>query len=332
MSKVVGKEGDYMKFTEHFGLGELNQRKLDFLDGLIEKDVPFYIDPLLIEAQDGDWYTESTRIIRSFFDTIFNLYREGHINEANKLLIHAREPNETRLGVSQGISQGRGTSPERLVEIFDDIRSLGLLDDIINDYKEINLYVEDFAEDRMSDLVTNILRGKLAEYTINQSIIHNLPITENSIEIGMTWDVNTLKWKPVTTKALLINNNLLLLVPKSILVKKYLYTTDNFFSKSIYEWRQNHHVENKTSLSRSVYVKSRNEYVVRPPSQKEIDRIEIIGEGHSKKDYAIYAARKNNQLIDIFTRRIGYAVDGTHSNRLTDEEIANIVEHLQKSD
>lgn len=331
MSNVEDKGGEIMKFSQYYP--ELNGKKqseLDFLDGLINKDVPFYIDPLLIEKQAGDWYAESARLLRNFFDTVFKCYREGRISEAEALLTNAREPNETRLGVSLGNPQGRGTSTEGLKEIFDNINRSGLLDDVIGDYKELNLYVEDFAEDRMSDLVTNILRGQLAEFTAEQGVMNNLNLTDEPIELGMGWDPDSSSWQPVISRALIPEGKLLLLIPKTIIVKKYLYSIGGYFSRTIYKWRQDYHVKNETNLSKRTYVKTRNEFKIEPPSQDVIDEIEIKGGGYKgKKDYAIDAIRQNRNLIIEFSRVVNHAVDGTNTNRLTDEEIMNTVEMIQ---
>lgn len=194
------------------------------------------------------------------------------------------------------------------------------------------MYVEDFAEDRMSDLVTNILRGQLAEFTARQGVDQNLSLTEEPIELGMGWDPESSSWQPVISRALIVEGKLLLLIPKTIIVRKYLYSISGYFSKTIYKWRQEYHVNNETRLAKKKYIKTRNEYKIEPPSQKDIDEVEIKDAGYrNKKEYAIDAIRQDEHLIADFTRSVNFAVDGSNTNRLTDEEIANIVARIQGS-
>ncbi|MGE8021523.1 hypothetical protein ACQKOM_21900 [Peribacillus frigoritolerans] len=315
-----------MKYSEKFELEDLTQSDLDFLDGLIDKDVPLYIDPSQIEVQEGKWFEGSAAIINSFFDRILNLYREGKDKEAEDLLINAHEPNETKLGVSRGISQGKGTSPEKLIEVFRHVTNQGLLtDDLITNYNDLNIFVKDFAEDRMSDLVTNILREKLAEYTIEQSNTYGLDLTEDPIEIGVAWDMETLNWKQVNKKALLVDGSLLLLIPKSIVVQRYLYSVEEYLTKVVYSWRKEYHLENDTELVRKKFIKKHKKIVPFPPNNDTIIKNEIVDKGLKRKEYAIIMSKEKMDLIREFRTTVDHTLRGTNSNRLSDEAITEIV-------
>ncbi|WP_338749810.1 hypothetical protein [Bacillus sp. FJAT-52991] len=320
-----------MKFSEYFELEDVTQADLDFLDGLINKDVPLYIDPSQIEVQEGRWFQESARIINSFFDRVFTLYREGKIEAAESLLKNAHEPNETKLGVSQNKPQGKGTSSEKLIEVFRHVIDQGLFrDELISEYSDLTIFVKDFAEDRMSDLVTNLLREKLAEYTIEQSNIYGFELTEVPVEIGVAWDAETLNWKTVNQRALMANGSLLLLIPKSIVVQKYLFTVEEYLSKVVFSWRKKFHKENDTDLVRKKYVKKHKKIVAYEPSNKMIIEKEITGENLTYKEYAINTTREQRELIRNFRRTIDHTLRGTYSNRLSDEQIAQIVEKRKR--
>ncbi|MGM0940370.1 MAG: hypothetical protein ACQEWU_05270 [Bacillota bacterium] len=320
-----------MKFSEYFELDGLTQENLDFLDGLTEQDIPLYIDPAQIEVQEGEWFEHSARILNSFFEHILNLYREGNDREAEVLLVNAHEPNETRLGVSRDTPQGRGSSPEKLIEVFRYMREKALLENgLITNYNDLNIFVKDFAEDRMSDLVTNLLRGKLAEYTIEQSTIYGLELTEEPINIGVEWDLENLRWRDVNRRALMIDGELLLLVPKSIVVQKYLFSVGEFLAKTVFQWRKEYHLNNDTDLVRKKYVKKYDKTISYPPSNDLIVEKEITGQGLSRKEYAINTSRENMDLIRGFRRTIDYTLRGLNSNRLSDEKIMEIVEKRRK--
>ncbi len=316
-----------MKYSEYFGLGELTQVDLDFLDGLVDKDVPLYIDPSQIQVQEGEWYEESAQIIYSFFETVFSLYREGENKKAESLLINAHEPNETKLGVSQGSPQGKGTSSEKLIEVFRHVIDQGLLrDELINEYNDLTIFVKDFAEDRMSDLVTNLIREKLAEYTIHQSEIYGLELTEEPVKIGVSWDIETLNWKEVKQRALYVDGELLLFVPKSIVVESYLYNVEEYLSKTIFVWRKKYHLENETNLVRKKFVKKHDKEVSYPPSNDVLVTKEINDMNLSRKEYAINMSLENSNLVEDFRRLINHTLRGTRSNQLSDEELTRIVD------
>jgi hypothetical protein len=331
VAKVVIKEVEIMKYSEYFGLRSKNQKNLDFVDGLINKDTKLYIDPAQIEIQQGLWFEESSKVVNSFFDTIFSLYKDGNVREAEALLINAHEPNETRLGVSSGIPKGRGSSPEKLIEVFRQILNEKLLEDkLISNYTDLNIFVKDFAEDRMSDLITNIIREKLAEYTVHQSKLHGLPLSDMPIKIGVGWDSGNLVWKDVYQHALTVNGKLLLLVPKTIVVQKYLFTVEEYLSRVVFDWRKRYHIENDTNLVRKKFVKRENKTKSYGPSNKTLIQKEIKDFGLTRKEYAALVSKDNLNLISDFRRINNYALIGTRTNRLNDEQLEAIVERKNR--
>lgn len=316
-----------MKYSEYFELSELSQKDLDFLDGLINRDTPLYIDPAQIGSKDGAWFTESTRVINSFFDRIFELYRAGNISEANALLVNGNEPNETRLGVSVDNPQGRGSSPEKLVEIFEQIVSEGLLQDgLILSHRDLTVFVKDFAEDRMSDLITNLIRQQLADYTVEQCKLHGIELTEKPIELGVSWDPDTMNWEKVYQQGLLVNERLLLLIPKSIVVKRYMFSVGEYLSRVVFEWRKQYHLENDTSLVTKKYVKKHDRVVASGPSHKAIKEEEISKHELSYKDYAVNMSREKRDLISEFRDKTNQILIGNFGNSLTDDDLNEVVE------
>lgn len=83
------------------------------------------------------------------------------------MLSHAGEQNATRLGYGDG-DNGKGNTAEGLMKKFSALDSL--IDYIPNMSKpeDLTIFLPNFAEDGLSDLLTNILHKQLNEFTLSQ--------------------------------------------------------------------------------------------------------------------------------------------------------------------
>ncbi|KOO43757.1 hypothetical protein [Priestia koreensis] len=320
-----------MRLSEHFGLSNLQQKDLDFVNVNLNKDNKLFIDPAQIEVRNGEWFKTSAHIVNDFFSTILNLYKSGQENEAKLLFNHAHEPNETKLGLSRGKPNGKGSSPEKLIEIFDQVKEQKLIEDgLINNYEDFTIFVEDFAEDRMSDLVTNLLRQQLAIYTVEQCEKLGLILTDVPVNIGVCWDPYEHKWVKVHTRALVVDGKLVLLVPKSIIVKKYMYSVDKYLSNTIFKWRQDYHLKTDSRLVTKKFIKRHEKIVSYPPSMDTLRKKEIKEMDLKSKTYAIKMTKEKLDLIKRFKESVKNALLGTNNNSLTDDEINNLIDDDKK--
>ena len=115
---------------------------------------------------------------------------------------------------------GKGTTSDELTNLFsnfyDTVRK--------NPHIESNslamcMYIPNFAEDKMSDLITNIIRKKLYEFTLQQANKWNIALGNKDTIIGYYWDYISLSWKKLIGRPFLVNNTIRLLVPKEIVIK-----------------------------------------------------------------------------------------------------------------
>ena len=83
---------------------------------------------------------------------------------------------------------GKGTTSDELTNLFsnfyDTVRK--------NPHIESNslamcMYIPNFAEDKMSDLITNIIRKKLYEFTLEQANKWNIALGNKDTIIGYYW-------------------------------------------------------------------------------------------------------------------------------------------------
>ncbi|MDM5339695.1 hypothetical protein QUF84_21070 [Fictibacillus enclensis] len=318
-----------MKISEYFELGK-GQKDLDFVDINFLYDSRLFIDPSRIHIIEKEWYQEASDTIFDFFNHILTLYRNGEREKAKELFRFGREPKETCLGMSSQGTDGRGASSDLLAKIFDSVSEKRLIEDgLIEAPMDYCVFVEDFAEDRMSDLVTNLIRKQLLDYTIRQCEIYNIPLTENEMEVGHYWNYKTNRWEIITSRCLMVEEKKILLVPKDIVVQSYLYSTQKYLDVHVLVKRQEEHLQEESPLTRRRFLKTKDIWVTYPPAKDVIEKHEIQDK-ESRKDYAIHHTRRHPDLIVAFRANIKNSLLSTHSNKLTDDEITAIIDRPSK--
>lgn len=277
-------------------------KTLDFVNTPISKDVQLFIDPVLIEIGDSKFCEVAKKKTADFFSQLHNAYYVTN-NEAHKraLLTHAGEINDTHLGYAQ--KYGKGNTEEGLYEIFKGI------DDYISSIKikklfELVLYVPEFAEDGMSDLLTNVLYKELSEFTVQQCEKYNVETITCPHE-RFYWDDKKHYWEKYTGKSLVIDGKIHLLVPKEIVQTHYRFTTDNFLRSVI--------VENICEENAS-YDKKGNKS--RPPKDKT--REKLLKDNGTVFQTAHKFAQKDPNLLLQYQRIVN---EKYQTLRITDDEL-----------
>src|SRR5439155_4961881 len=92
------------RVSRHFRLGK-RQPELDFVDVDLSRDLPLFIDPFAISQRTDHLSRSCHQTLIEFFSRIIDAIRSGRHEIARELLSHLNEPNETRLGYSQGRPQ-----------------------------------------------------------------------------------------------------------------------------------------------------------------------------------------------------------------------------------
>lgn len=277
-------------------------KTLDFVNTPISKDVRLFIDPVLIEIGDSKFCEVAKKKTADFFSELHNAYYVTN-NEAHKrvLLSHAKEINDTHLGYA--LKYGKGNTEEGLYEIFKGI------DDYISSIKikkifELVLYVPGFAEDGMSDLLTNVLYKELSDFTIQQCKKYNVE-TKPCPHERFYWDDKKHGWEKYTGESLVIDGKIHLLVPKEIVQTHYRFTTDNFLRSVIVE---NICEENAT------YDKKGNKN--RPPKDKT--REKLLKDNGTVFQTAHKFAQKDPKLLLQYRRIVN---EKYQTLRITDDEL-----------
>ena len=218
--------------SEVLHLHNTTHADIDFVDVTMFPDTKLFIDPCLIACDRSSWAIQANKTIESYFDCFYSLYRDG-ASDASKLELfeHAHEINATRLGYGNG-RNGKAKTPEGMLMTFKHIPDLMKKGINLATASDLPLFIKKFAEDCLSDMLTNILVKELMEFTLQQCEKNH--VTTVSTQTGLFyWDIDTRSWKKYTGSCLMYEGRLLLLVPKSIVRKRYYFSADQFFSRVI---------------------------------------------------------------------------------------------------
>lgn len=217
--------------SDQLGIEKKGHQNFKFIDIFLNGDNRLFLDPCLIEGAEDPWCRNSANIMRIFFDCLFEGLRDKTLYTSG-LLSHAGEQNATKLGYGNG-DNGKGKTPEGL---WDCISGLSLLvHDIptISRVQDIHVLVKGFAEDFMSDLLTNILHGPLNSFTCEQMALWGYP-PQGKKNIW-TFDAVKKEWVQVLRPCWYYNGKELLLVPKWIVRKNFLFKAHQYLYSIIIE-------------------------------------------------------------------------------------------------
>ncbi|MBS5797602.1 MAG: hypothetical protein KH100_09820 [Dysgonomonas mossii] len=236
-----------MNISQFFSLNK-SQAELDFVDINPTEDTPLFLDPFFLSKKQDNWSINATLTLRSFFQKLINLIREGYDDEARELFDYLHEPNSTCLGMSIGNPQGRGVGNQDTDKIYDSLlRSRAIQTGLIQDIEDNILFVDNFGKDKLSDMTTNIITKHLISYTQDQCRLHNIPLTPNTPS-PYFWNTHNNEWHSEYTDMLIINRKKILLVPKGIVSYSKAYTPDKYYNYFVLEFLQNEHLRLQTAL------------------------------------------------------------------------------------
>lgn len=253
------------------------------------------------------WTIKAMKHINSYFDKLFKAYSTGNRKDMRYLLSHAGEQNATRLGYGNG-DNGKGNTADGLLEIFQPLEQLISSIKTIGKAEDLPLLIPGFAEDGMSDLLTNILHECLNEFTIEQ--MHKYSIESNGTKAFYTWDVHAGEWKMVEKSVYFVSGKELLLVPKNIVRKNYLFGVSQYFSRIILE----------RMIDAGGYRGADGKAI---PKKEIVNSKRYSGE-HWQYDEAIKYTIEDNDALDEYHRKLpGFYME--HGKPMTDEELDFVI-------
>ena len=220
-----------MNFSKKVGLKE-KQDQLDFVDVRLDRDNVLFIDPILIRMSHNGICRKMMQTIDDYFDYLYSAYRECNTREKENAYQHANEVNATRLGYGRG-DNGNGNTVEGLLSKFCELEQLTKIE-TVSTAEDLVIFIKNFAEDGLSDLLTNIIQKELYDYT--NAMFKKYNIKYNDQCSFWSWDSKTHNWKYYNNlPAYNPGNGRLLLVPKEIVSKSYLFSISNYLWRELLE-------------------------------------------------------------------------------------------------
>lgn len=223
-----------MEFSRAFGLAK-TQAELDFVDVNLERDAPLFVDPFAISQRLDSLAQECHLTLQAFFQRIVNSIRSGDDDEAQSLLLHLREPNETRLGYSTQRPQGAGIGAMQARQLLAALRgSTAVRTGFLSSLEECELMIDGVGRDKLSDLTTNIIRGHLADYTRAQCELFNIPVRATALPA--CFNRETERWEARYLDVPVWKNSPILLVPKYFVRRSPAYEAPTYYNDYVLEF------------------------------------------------------------------------------------------------
>ena len=181
--------------TKHYSLllKDISQFEVDFVIPRVGSDIPLGIDPFLMFKSRDSQLSNLHKFILDAFNEGIKLISSKKFNEAKN---HFRFPevSEIGMGYAQKNKEGSGVG-EYLANLI--IESLANSPDLlkrgVKHVEELQLISLGIGRDRVSDIVANLIKLQLIQYTQAQCELWNIKLTKN-VPVENIFDADTGKW------------------------------------------------------------------------------------------------------------------------------------------
>ncbi len=170
------------RLNDYYNL-PFSQEHVDFAIPLLDEDLPYYVDPFLLWKSPSQQDNSLHGQISNSFNYLGYLFRKGKEEDAINLLIRLSECDEVGLGNSRqrkGLRFGKKVAID-ILSLFRNIPQLQASG--FTHFEEVQLLVDDIAQDRISDIACNLLMSFLLDYTIDQCSKHSIPTAKRQIGV-----------------------------------------------------------------------------------------------------------------------------------------------------
>ena len=299
-----------MKFTEYFCLNK-SQKEIDFVDVNLDRDIPLFIDSFAIQMRNDEWADRAISAIEWFFELVIKCISDWENEKAKRLLIN-KDPQEICLWFSKKWHSWKSVWPTDSNHLFDSFaNSKAIKSWLLEDLEDSILFVDNIWKDKISDLVWNIIKKFLIEYTQNQCELYSIP-TEERVAINLFWDDVNLKWWQWYFNLPVCNDKPIILVPKSIVRLDSVFKYDEYYSKFVLEFLQAQHLNNGSSLVE-----------VLKNGKSRVTKKKLEEKHPLTKDFLVNFTEKNNEVLlqykEVKKRNFSYIDDKT-INSISDQE------------
>tara|TARA_R110002049_G_scaffold53831_2_gene150241 strand:- start:2392 stop:3765 length:1374 start_codon:yes stop_codon:yes gene_type:complete len=208
----------------------LTQEEVDFAIPFIDEDIPLYVDPFLLWKSPSLQDNSLHLTITNSFNHLGYLVANGKEKEASEIIIRASECDEVGLGNSK-TKKGKRIGEKLALTILNQFTSIPQLNkNGFTHFEELQLLVDNFSKDRVSDIACNFIQSFLIDFTIEQSEKYGIPIEK--VKLNNLYNTKTNSFGAEETH-LPVNPNSkapILLIPKRWLKFIPWINTDDYFN------------------------------------------------------------------------------------------------------
>lgn len=295
------------------------QSELDFVDVLVDADIPLYLDPFAFKIGKDQWSIDCNNLVISFFQELVDALRAGDQAKAQRLLANLHEPNETRLGVSApkatALPAGRGIGAKQAQRLYAAFaNSKAVQTGILTDLSDCELFIEGISHDKISDVTVNIVRRKLVEFTQRQCELHGVPMETKPT--GPCWDEDAKEWQSGYDRLPVYRGHPIILVPKAAVRYRLALDYREYYDKHVVDHiRQEYEAQECLNSSDSLTRVLRGGRRVTKKSVKEKNPI--------SKPFLQTFSQKHPEVLAAYKEQAGKAAErGDH--RPSDSGIYNL--------
>ena len=253
-------------------------------------------------------------IVNDFVNTVYKMYTLGNKAGAFQLFSHSKECNAIHFGYSESNYKGTGVSMKMLDQFFGYVyKSVGRIKEKLLTPIAMPIFVKSFSEDRLSDLLVSLLKKELILYSLEQARLHGLKIS-NEVQRFDCWDSESHEWATFESQYVLAPNEngveeLLILVPKSVVSKRFLVNPSRYISV-IFQHLQLMEKYQRTNGT--------------PKSQKELRESEIVANYQKDKDKS-YILDMTLLSPEYYEAYYDNSIRFSDNKSLNDEELIEIL-------
>lgn len=311
-----------MNISKIYNLEVLGHKDLDFVDIDEVKDTKLFIDPYVIQALDDDFCVEAQKCINTFFKELFFACQTRNRQRLRELLRHSSEPNETNLGMKTKSIYGKGATEGELSTLFFEFYKIVSKNPTIDSNPlALCMYIKNFDKDKMSDLITNIIRKQLYCFTMQQVNKYNIELSNETVSLGYYWNANSLAWEELKGNPLRTIHGIVLLVPKTIVRSRYIFNVECYIKQYILKVLQKEHLDNRSDLCTKRETKDGRTKLL-PPTRKELYAKVVHGTVH--KEYAFNYSKNNKNIENQFLNSILSRIRNGEG-KLSDDELDRLI-------
>lgn len=169
------------RINDYYGIS-FTQEEIDFAIPFLDEDLPLFIDPFLLWKSPSQQDTSLHLTIVNSFNKLGGAFMKGNTDCANTL-VNLSECNEIGLGSSKTkVGKRIGLKPaEDILSLYKQVPQISA--NGVTHLEEIQLFVDNVAQDRTSDIAANLIKSFLIDYTIDQAERYNIPIVKTATPV-----------------------------------------------------------------------------------------------------------------------------------------------------